>query len=61
MQQTKPHNIEPSTSDGETLATVDGALTYVSLSVPVILLPAGSDASDVPAGTPVGTIVFVKA
>lgn len=61
MQQTKPKNIEPSTSNAETLATVAGKLSYVSLSVPVILLPAGSTAADVPAGTPVGTIVLVKA
>lgn len=60
-QQLSPRALLPSSNNAETLATVDGALTYVELSVPVILLPAGSDASDVPAGTPVGTIVLVKA
>lgn len=60
-QQYKPRAIEPSTNNAETLATVDGALKYIESSVPVILLPAGSDATDVPAGTPIGTIVLVKA
>lgn len=61
VRQIPPHQLEPSASDAETLATVSGELAYVSLSVPVILLPAGSTAADVPAGTPVGTIVLVKA
>lgn len=60
-QQYHPRAIQPSANNAETLATVDGALKYIEGSVPVILLPAGSDASDVPAGTPVGTIVLVKA
>jgi len=57
----------PSSNDGETPATARGAVRYVPLSVPVILLPAGSTAADVaaldvPSGTiPVGTIVLVKA
>lgn len=60
-QQLSPRALQSSGNNAETLATVDGALKYVELSVPVILLPAGSTAADVPAGTPVGTIVLVKA
>jgi hypothetical protein len=40
---------------------VGGIPEWLTGSVPVILLPAGSDASDVPAGTPVNTIILVKA
>lgn len=40
--------------------STDG-IYYEDPEVRVILLPAGSDASDVPAGTPAGTIVLVKA
>jgi hypothetical protein len=60
-QQLDPRAIQPSNNNAETLATVDDALVYVEGSVPVILLPAGSTAVDVPAGTPVGTIILVKA
>lgn len=48
----------------ETLAKTSGTdydADWVTGSVPVILLPAGSDATDVPAGTPVGTIVMILA
>lgn len=58
-----PHEINTAGStEGNTLA-VDSAdtLRYIEFSVPVILLPTGSTAADVPAGTPVGTIVLVKA
>lgn len=47
--------------DGPTLVTIDGVPQWLPMSRPVIPLPAGSDSSDVPAGTPVGTIIFVKA
>jgi hypothetical protein len=57
----EPESIEGSSSDGETIATVDGVPAWVPMSIPVLLLPSGSDASDVPAGTPVGTIIFMKA
>lgn len=61
MQQTEPHNIVPSTSNAEVMATVNGRLAYVSLSVPQILLEAGQGAADVPADTPIRTFVAVKA
>jgi hypothetical protein len=56
-----PESINGSATDGETLTTVDGLPAWLPASVPVILLPAGSTAADVPAGTPIGTIVLVKA
>jgi hypothetical protein len=49
-------------SAGETLAkTSGGGAEWVTDSVPVVLLPAGSTAADVPSGTPTGTIILVKA
>lgn len=48
---------------GEVLAkasSTDFDAAFVESSVPVILLPNGSDASDVPAGTPVGAIILTK-
>lgn len=49
---------------GETLAKASGTdydAEFVDGSVPVVLLAAGSDATDVPAGTPVGSLVAIKA
>lgn len=61
--RTKPHQINPTTGAvAETLAVgADGVVEFVDSSVPVVLLPAGSVAADVPADTPVGTIILVKA
>lgn len=42
-------------------AVVDGVVTGLQAFTLVLLLEPGQDASDVPAGTPVGTIVLVKA
>jgi len=39
----------------------DGDVVWVTGSVPLILLPAGSTAADVPAGTPYRTIILVEA
>jgi hypothetical protein len=63
MPRPRVHQLETEGSpEGTTLAVSSSdELEYVSLSVPVILLPAGSTAADVPAGTPIGTIVLVKA
>lgn len=60
-QQLSPRALQPSSNNAETMATVDGAVIHVEGSVPVIPLPAGSDASDVPAGTPINSIILVKA
>lgn len=59
----RPHQINPTTGAlAETLAVgTDGAVTFIDGSVPVLLLPAGSTAADVPADTPVGTIILLKA
>lgn len=46
--------------DGRVLTTVGGVPQWLPSSVPVLLLPAGSTAADVPAGTPVPAIVLVK-
>jgi hypothetical protein len=56
-----PSSIEGSDDDGETLASVGGIPTWLTGSAGVIPLPAGSDDSDVPAGTPINTIILVKA
>lgn len=49
---------------GETLiadSSATAGVKYASGSVPVIPLAAGSDASDVPAGTPTNAIILIKA
>lgn len=49
---------------GNTLAKVsatDRDAIWISGSVPVLLLPAGSDASGVPPGAPAGSIILVRA
>lgn len=59
-----PARLAVGTTDGQTLAVYSGAtpgVKWVASSVPVILLAAGSGAGAVPANTPVGTIVLVKA
>lgn len=63
LRRLAPGDIDPTGADEGNTIAINGSSTavYVEASVPVILLPAGSDASDVPAGTPVGTIVLVKA
>lgn len=62
MKSLDPYQVSTESGiDGNTPAIQDGTLTYVELSVPVLLLPAGSTAVDVPADTPVGTIILVKA
>lgn len=60
--------IEPVDTAGATagngthvLSVAAGVLDGLTPSVPVLLLPAGSTAADVPAGTPIGTIILVKA
>lgn len=72
----RPHMLRPADDAGDIVPVGTYMLEVVTSSVPshsggavdglipsaaVVLLPAGSDASDVPAGTPVGAIILVKA
>lgn len=58
-----PRSLDPQTAtEANTIAiNADSKVTWIEASVPVILLPAGSDAGDVPAGTPIGTIILTEA
>lgn len=71
----RPHQIRPADSNGDSVAAgtymfqvsnsdapeVGGtAVDGFAASAAVVLLPAGSDASDVPTGTPVGAIILMK-
>lgn len=56
-----PASIEGAPVDGETIATASGIPTWLPGSVPVIWLPAGSTAANVPAGTPAHAIILISA
>lgn len=63
----KPHQIAPLDAAGDILPdgtyilpVVDGETDGLTPSVPMLLLPHGSDASFVPAGTPVPAIILMK-
>lgn len=66
-QLPKPHNIEPLDAAGATVAdgthlwsATSGVVDGLVFSVPVLLLPNGSTAVDVPADALVGTIILMK-
>lgn len=61
---TPVHPVPAGGDEGETLAklsSTDYDAVFIPGSVPTISLPAGSTAVDVPAGTPYGSIILVKA
>lgn len=56
MNRLLPHQIEPSTTDGQVLTTMDGETKW--LTWPTLLLENGGS---VPVDTEVGTLIFEKA
>lgn len=57
------HQLDPESNDPATVLAVgtDGIPQWVALSVPTLVLEAGDDATDVPAATPVRSLIFFKA
>lgn len=56
MKRVLPHGVEPSTTDGDRLATVDGVTAWAAKET--LLLENGAS---VPGGTAIGTLIFEKA
>ncbi len=61
--RTDPNQVNPEDgSDGEGLSRgSDGVVQFIPSSRPVIVLAPGSDATDVPAGTPDRSLIIVEA